>query len=77
MGNGRDPLDPLGQEHAIGRGHALEAAFYTAVLGVHTGADMGYVLSRRLDQVLDRLEDAGADRSIGKGEDAFPRDVGR
>ena len=77
VGDRRHSLDPFGQQGTVLGGHALEAALGTAVFVVHTGADMRYVLAGCFDEVLHRLEHAGTDRAVRKGEHAFPRDVGR
>ena len=77
MGHRRHALAPLGQEHAVVEVHALEADLDAAVLVEHAGAQVGDVLAGRLDQVLDRLEDARAHRPVGDGEHAFALRRGR
>ena len=63
-------LDPLGQQHAIAGGQALEPLLQAPVLVEHPHVEVRYLLARRLDQVLDRLHDPGPDRPVRDREQA-------
>ena len=73
--DGGDALGPLGQQHPVGGGHALEPLLDAAVLVEHPHVQVRDVLAGRLDQVLDRLDHARAHRAVRDGEQAGTRDV--
>ena len=71
----RDPLDAFCDEYAVIRCKSLEPFGDAAVLEVGTDVQVRDVLSRRLQQELDRLRDPRTHGSEGEGEEPMPADV--
>ena len=72
-----DSLGPLGQQHPVGDGHALEPLLDPAVLVEHPHVQVRDVLAGRFHQVLDGLHHAGADRAVRDREQPGPGHMAR
>ena len=68
-------LGALSHENPVVGAHGLKTNLDATVLVEDPGAQVGDVLTGRLDQVLDRLEDARANRPVGHGEDPLALEV--
>jgi len=77
MGDRGDARDALGQQRAVLVGQIPEALLEGAVLEERADMQREHVLTARLDLVLDRLEDAGANRSVGHDERAGADHIAR
>ena len=75
VGDRGDSLGAFGQQDAVVRGHPGEPVRHAAVLVEHPHVQVRDRLARRLDQVLDRLHHAGADRPVRDREDAVASHV--
>ncbi len=64
------PGDLLGQEHCPWQGQLLKLLLHAAMLVARLHVDVQHILPGRRHHKLRSLEDAGAHRAIGDGEDA-------